>query len=96
MNSSPFFKIEIFAPAEVWTKILETLAAVMQAGRQVRPLLHHHPVQGFWRPIGWVKPYWAARELFSGSEGKIEVLCREQYLLEAVLRYAMYIRMKSR
>ncbi len=86
MNSSPFFKIEIFAPAESVDEILETLAAV-HAGEIGK---YDHcatviPVQGFWRPLEDAKPYLGnSGELFSGSEVKIEVLCREPYLLEAV------------
>lgn len=86
MNSSPLFKIEIFAPAESVDEILETLAAV-HAG-EVGKYDHCStviPVQGFWRPLDGSKPYLGSSgELFSGSEVKIEVLCREQYLLEAV------------
>lgn len=86
MNSSPFFKIEIFAPAESVDEILETLASVHagEIGKYDR-CSTVIPVQGFWRPLDDAKPYLGnPGELFSGSEVKIEVLCREEYLLEAV------------
>lgn len=86
MHSTPFFKIEIFAPDENVDEILQTLAAV-HAGEIGK---YDHcatviPVQGFWRPQEEAKPYLGnPGELFFGSEVKIEILCREEYLMEAV------------
>lgn len=86
MNLSPFFKIEIYAPQEAVDEILEALAKT-RAGEIGR---YDHcasitPVQGFWRPLDEAKPYLGnPGELFSGSEVKIEVLCREENLMEAV------------
>ena len=84
--SSPFFKIEIFAPEDSIDEILEALAMV-HAG-EIGKYDHCStiiPVQGTWRALDGAQPYIGnPGELFSGSEMKIEVLCREQYLMEAV------------
>ncbi len=86
MNLSPYFKIEIFAPEDAVDEILEGLAKT-HAGEIGK---YDHcasitPVQGFWRPLDDAKPYLGnPGELFSGSEVKIEVLCREENLMEAV------------
>jgi len=84
--ASPFFKLEIYAPEESVDEILNALAQA-RAGEIGR---YDHcatviPVQGFWRPLEDATPYEGnPNELFSGSEVKLEVLCREEYLLEAV------------
>lgn len=86
MNSSPFFKLEIVTPEEAVDEILEALANahVGEVGRYDR-CATVIPVQGFWRPLEDAKPYMGnPGELFSGSEIKIEVLCREEYLMEAI------------
>jgi len=86
MNASPFYKIEVFAPVEAVDEILAALAAA-HAGEIGR---YDHcatviPVQGYWRPLEGSQPAAGKPgELFSDSEVKLEVLCREQYLLEAV------------
>jgi len=86
MSSSPFFKIEIYAPEENVDDILTALAAA-HAGEIGK---YDHcasviPVQGFWRPLEDAEPYQGnPGELYSGSEVKIELLCREEYLLEAI------------
>jgi len=84
--TSPFFKLEIYAPEESVDEILSVLAGA-HAGEIGK---YDHcatviPVQGFWRPLEDATPYEGnPGELFSGSEVKLEVLCREEYLLEAV------------
>jgi len=86
MSNSPFFKIEIFAPEESVDELLEALGKA-HAGEIGK---YDHcaaviPVQGVWRPLEDAKPYMGnPGELFMGSEVKIEVNCREEYLLEAV------------
>lgn len=86
MPTSPFFKIEIYAPEESVDDILNALA-LAHAGEIGK---YDHcatviPVQGFWRALEDASPYEGIPgELFSGSEVKLEVLCREEYLLEAV------------
>lgn len=86
MNPIPFFKLEIFAPQESVDEILEALAKTHSGEIG----LYDHcatviPVQGFWRPLEGAKPALGnPGELFSGSEVKIEVNCREEYLIEAV------------
>ncbi len=86
MNPSPFYKIEIFAPQESVDEILEALAKT-RAG-EIGKYDHCStvmPVQGFWRPLQEAHPYLGnPGELFSGSEVKIEILCREEFLMEAV------------
>ncbi len=84
--ASPFFKLEIYAPEESVDEILNVLAQA-RAGEIGK---YDHcatviPVQGFWRPLEDTSPYEGnPNELFSGSEVKLEMLCREEYLLEAV------------
>lgn len=84
--TSPFFKLEIYAPEESVDEILSVLAGA-HAGEigkydHCATVIH---VQGFWRPLEDATPYEGnPGELFSGSEVKLEVLCREEYLLEAV------------
>lgn len=86
MSPSPYFKLEIFAPEESVDEILAALAGT-HAGEIGK---YDHcatiiPVQGFWRPLEGAEPALGTPgELFSGSEVKLEVLCREEYLLETV------------
>jgi hypothetical protein len=86
MNNSPFFKIEVFAPEESVDEILEALGNA-HAGEIGK---YDHcatviPVQGVWRPQEEAKPYMGLPgQLFTGSEVKIEVNCREEFLLDAV------------
>lgn len=86
MNTTPFFKLEIFAPAEAVDEILEALAAahagevgsydhcssITQVEGSYRPLEGSHPAVG---EVG---------RLYYGGEVKIEVNCREEYLMEAI------------
>jgi hypothetical protein len=86
MTTSPFFKLEIYAPEESVDDILNALAEA-RAGEignydHCATLI---PVNGTWRAHEDASPYLGnPGELFSGSEVKIEILCREEYLLEAV------------
>ncbi len=86
MSPSPFFKIEIYAPEESVDELLEALART-RAGEIGK---YDHcatliPVQGTWRPLQGADPALGKTgELYSGSEVKLELLCREEYLLEAV------------
>ena len=86
MNFSPFFKLEIFAPEESVDEILEALAT--EHAGEIGNYDHCAtviPVQGFWRPLEGAKPVLGTPgELFSGSEVKIEVNCREEQLAETV------------
>lgn len=86
MQVSPFFKIEIFIPAENVDELLETLAAC-RAGEigNYDHCTSITQVQGTWRPLEGAKPaVGEVGKLFTGSECKVEVNCREQYLLEAI------------
>ena len=84
--ASPFFKLEIYAPEENVDELLEALART-RAGEIGK---YDHcatliPVQGTWRPLQGADPALGKTgELYSGSEVKLELLCREEYLLEAV------------
>lgn len=86
MSPSPFFKIEIYAPEESVDEILNALAQT-HAGEIGK---YDHcatliPVQGTWRPLQGADPALGTPgELYSGSEVKLELLCREEYLLEVV------------
>ena len=86
MSPSPYFKLEVYAPEESVDELLAALAST-HAGEIGR---YDHcatiiPVQGTWRPLEGAEPaLGTAGELYSGSEVKLEVLCREEYLLEAV------------
>jgi hypothetical protein len=86
MNLSPFYKLEIFAPVEAVDEILAALAAA-HAGEIGK---YDHcatiiPVQGYWRALDGAQPaVGEPGELYSDSEVKLEVLCREEHLLEAV------------
>lgn len=86
MNTSPYYKIEIFAPEESVDELLAALAEA-HAGEIGKYDLCATviPVQGCWRPLEGAQPFLGSPgELFSGAEVKLEVLCREEYLLEAV------------
>ncbi|OQA95511.1 MAG: putative GTP cyclohydrolase 1 type 2 [Chloroflexi bacterium ADurb.Bin222] len=86
MSPTPYFKLEVYAPEENVDELLAVLAAA-HAGEIGR---YDHcasltPVQGTWRPLEGARPALGQTgELYSGSEVKIEMLCREEYLLEAV------------
>ena len=86
MSPTPYFKLEFYAPEESIDEILAALANT-HAGEIGK---YDHcatliPVQGFWRPLEGAEPALGTPgDLFSGSEVKLEVLCREEYLLEAV------------
>ena len=86
MNVSPFFKLEIFAPAEAVDEILEALAAA-QAG--VIGNYDHcssvSQVEGSYRPLeGSTPAVGEVGKLYYGGECKIEVNCREEYLMDAI------------
>jgi hypothetical protein len=86
MQVSPFFKLEIFIPAENVDELLETLAA----GHAGEIGNYDHctsitQVQGTWRPLeGALPAVGEVGKLFMGSECKVEVNCREQYLNEVI------------
>lgn len=86
MSTSPFFKLEIYVPEESVDEMLNVLAQA-HAGEIGK---YDHcatiiPVQGTWRALDDARPYLGnPGELFSGTEVKIEMLCREEHLLEAV------------
>ena len=83
---SPFFKLEIFCPAENVDEILEALASA-HAGEignydHCSTILQ---VQGSYRPLEGANPaIGEVGKLFLGSEYKIEINCREEYLSEAI------------
>jgi hypothetical protein len=86
MNVSPFFKLEIFAPSEAVDDIIEALAeahageignydhctSISQVEGSYRPLEGAHPAVG---EVG---------KMFFGGECKIEMNCREDYLMNAI------------
>jgi hypothetical protein len=86
MNVSPFFKLEIFAPAESVDEILEVLAGV-HAG-EIGNYDHCstvYQVQGSYRPLEGASPaVGEVGKMFYGGECKIEVNCREAFLQEAI------------
>jgi len=86
MNVSPFFKLEIFAPAEAVDEILEALARA-HAG-EIGNYDHCSSisqVNGTYRPLEGATPaVGEVGKLFYGSECKIEVNCREDLLMEAI------------
>ena len=86
MNYSPFFKLEIFCPEENVDEILEVLAEA-HAGEvgnydHCSTILH---VEGSYRPLEGAKPALGeVGKLLLGSEFKIEINCREEFLVEAI------------
>lgn len=86
MNVNPFFKLEIFCPEESVDVILEALA-LGHAGEigKYDHCASVSQVQGMWRPLEGSNPaVGEAGKLYSGSEVKVEVNCREAFLLEAI------------
>jgi hypothetical protein len=85
-NFSPFYKLEIFTPEENLDEILDALAGA-HAGEIG---LYDHcasvtQVQSTWRPLEGSNPaIGKVGELYSGSEFKIELNCREKFLAEAI------------
>jgi hypothetical protein len=86
MSPSPFFKLEIFAPQESIDDVLEALAS-NHAG-EIRNYSHCvsvSEVQGQWFAREGSNPaVGETGKLYSGMEYKIEVNCREEYLVEAI------------
>lgn len=86
MNYSPFFKLEIFCPEENVNEILEVLAKA-HAG-EVGKYDHCSTilqVQSSYRPLDGAKPaFGEVGKLILGTECKIEMNCREEYLVEAI------------
>lgn len=86
MNYSPFFKLEIFCPEENVDEILEVLAAA-HAG-EVGKYDHCSTilqVQGSYRPLEGAHPaVGEVGKLILGTEYKIEINCREEFLIEAI------------
>ena len=86
MNYSPFFKLEIFCPEEKVDEILEALARA-HAG-EVGNYDHCSTimqVQGSYRPLEGAKPaVGEVGKLILGTECKIEINCREEFLVEAI------------
>ncbi|MCX6055465.1 MAG: cytochrome C biogenesis protein [Chloroflexi bacterium] len=86
MNMNPFFKLEIYCPEESVDDILEALAT-SRAGEigKYDHCASVSPVQGTWRPLHGSSPaVGEENKLCSGSESKIESLCREEVLAEAI------------
>lgn len=86
MNTSPFYKLEIFIPTENVDELLETLAAV-HAGEigNYDHCTSITSVQGTYRPLEGAKPaIGEVGQLFWGSECKVEVNCREPNLVEVI------------
>jgi len=85
MNSQ-YFKIEIFCPDESVDVVLKALA-VCHAG-EVGNYDHCAAitqVNGTFRPKEGANPaVGEVGKLFSGSESKIEINCREEYLFDAI------------
>ena len=83
---SPFFKMEIFCPEESVDDILNVLAA-NHAGEIGK---YDHcttisQVQGTYCPLEGASPaYGEIGKLFMGSEYKIEVNCREEFLPDVI------------
>jgi hypothetical protein len=86
MNTSPYFKLEIFVPEEVVDVVLSALAEA-HAGEIG---LYDHcaavsEVQSSWHALPGANPAVGEPDhLYSGVEYKIEVNCREEFLLDAV------------
>lgn len=86
MNFSPFFKLEIFCPEESVDEILNAMAA-SHAG-EIGNYDHCATitqVQGTYCPLEGANPTLGEiGKLFLGSEYKIEINCREEFLVEAI------------
>jgi hypothetical protein len=86
MLVSPFFKLEIFIPADAVDELLETLAS-SHAG-EIGNYDHCTSitrVEGTYRPLEGANPVLGTvGQLFMGSECKVEVNCREQFLIETI------------
>jgi hypothetical protein len=86
MIVTPYFKLEIFIPAEKLDELLETLAQT-HAG-EIGKYDHCTSitrVEGTWRPLEGADPaVGSVGQLHKGSEYKVEVNCREQYLAETI------------
>ena len=86
MNVSPFFKLEIFIPAENVDELLEALAAVHVG--EIGNYDHCSSitqVQGTYRPLAGAHPaVGEVGKLFWGGECKVEVNCREEHLMDAI------------
>ncbi len=86
MNTSPFYKLEVFIPAEDVDELLEVLAAV-HAGEigNYDHCASITQVQGTYRPLEGAAPVvGSVGQLFAGGECKVEVNCRENLLMEAI------------
>ena len=86
INTNPFFKLEIYCPAESVDEILEVLAA--EHAGEIGKYDHCSSiteVQGTYCPLEGASPVMGEiGKLFLGSEVKIEVNCREDFLVEAI------------
>ena len=86
MNASPFFKLEIFAPAEAVDEIIDALAEA-HAGEigNYDHCTSITQVEGSYRPLEGAKPaVGEIGKMYFGGECKIEMNCREEYLMEAI------------
>lgn len=86
MNVNPFFKLEIFCPAESVDAILEALGTT-HAGEigNYDHCTSITTVQGTYRPLEGANPaVGEVGKLFIGSECKIEVNCREENIVETI------------
>jgi len=83
---SPFFKLEVYCPQESVDEILSALAGA-HAG-EIGKYDHCSTiseVQGSYRPLEGADPaIGEVGKLFIGSEYKIELNCREEFLVEAI------------
>jgi hypothetical protein len=86
MNNSPFFKLEIFCPEKNVDEILEVLAKA-HAG-EVGNYDHCstlYQVSGSYRPLEGAQPaFGEVGKLNLGTECKIEINCREEFLVKAI------------
>ncbi len=86
MNPSPFYKLEVFTPEEAVDEVLNALANA-HAG-EIGHYTHCasvSEVQGQWCATEGASPALGeVGKLFTGTEYRIEVNCREEYLAEAI------------
>jgi len=83
---SPFFKIEIYCPQENIDEILAALANA-HAGEigQYDHCSTVSEVQGSYRPLEGANPaIGEVGKVFVGSEYKIEINCREEFLVDDI------------